>query len=543
MRKNLWYPFLITESQVRDYFQRFLIGNENIPLDAISKVKIDQVEPLFRLFALCRGEYHAHWTADCFWEREEEYTEYKSETVFVDNHGREYSSKVDGATPVSKMVPVKKSRTVVDKTQRVDEEETKSWVAYMDAEGKNSPFNEWAIKQYLDAYKRSEGGGVGAEFRSMSDMENLDPNMPHPAFPNQKINEEAVVSSVASNLKDTIRRSKELELPGNRHKNFSFLLVPDLHIDYEEYLPFYKVTYTYEKKQYDVWFFGQGTGEYFCEKYPESSESIPKLESAKKSSQSSMFAGLVGVPLVFLIGYLKHIEVFPVMLVFAVFCTAVFLSSLVKYIYVKKEIENISSLKIRLSAITSQANKSSDEKRAEMISLIGKEYATDNDKKAKSNKILRVAIYGIAIGVAGFLLVPSMVEARTESRAEKVAEERRQAEMQALVGTWVRSNVPAGSIMEEQFTFRKNGEYYSTKDVDMGEKYGGISTFLGEGTYWISFPTDPTTNREDYNANTLFLWIGSKYSDDDDEPFGRSYTISEDGGTLTWGERIFVREK
>ena len=131
-------PYSVCEDEVNNIFLNFVIQGDNSPIDVALQAKITEVRRLYYPVRCYDITYSAEWSATSIWEHKETYTEYKSKTVYVDYSGKEHnspgfdryfkgsvisSSQFAGKdtkpwTPISKTVPVTKTKTVVDNVEQ-----------------------------------------------------------------------------------------------------------------------------------------------------------------------------------------------------------------------------------------------------------------------------------------------------------------------------------------------------------------------------------------------------------------------------------------
>lgn len=113
-------PFGLTDEMVKISFLDAIASMPKAPLDAAAKAKIVKIEKIYTLCRIYDFDFQADWSATSIWEHKENYTEYTTEMVFVDEFGNESKYKLSDKYkgPVPKTVPVTKSKTVRDNVEQ-----------------------------------------------------------------------------------------------------------------------------------------------------------------------------------------------------------------------------------------------------------------------------------------------------------------------------------------------------------------------------------------------------------------------------------------
>ncbi len=254
-RKGL--VFSISEDQIREDFVNYLLETKGIPPDASTTAQILKIKKHYQLFLKCEGPYTARWGANCIWEHKEEYTYNESEIVFVDKYGNEYSYQQEGTTPVSKLVTKTGYRTVIDKSLWVDREIKDRYSEFVHAQGAPIPLYNWVVEKIR---KSTHATSILSDddFFECSTTEQRD--------------EKKVLSSTETNCKNACLSHVKAIIPGDRYTDFTFNFEDDFKISEECYIPLYQVEYTYNHRQYEVWFLGCEKGVWYSDKTPGNSK-------------------------------------------------------------------------------------------------------------------------------------------------------------------------------------------------------------------------------------------------------------------------------
>ena len=258
--------FSVNEDQVREDFVNYLLETKEIPPDASTAAQIVKIKKHYQLFSKCEGPYTAHWGSRCIWEHTEEYTYKDTETVFVDKYGTEYSYQYDGTTPVSREVTKTGYRTVVDRVEQVNRKINNNYSELIHAQGVVTPLSNWIIERFSKE-KTTVASLSDGDFSGCTVTEQRDRGR--------------VTTLADTNCKNACLSYVKTIIPGNRYVNFTFDFKGDFKISEEYYIPVYQVEYTYNHRQYEVWFSGYEKGVWFSEKTPNSS----KIKSPGKVSK------------------------------------------------------------------------------------------------------------------------------------------------------------------------------------------------------------------------------------------------------------------
>lgn len=249
--------FSISEDQIREDFVNYLLETKGIPPDASTTAQILNIKKNYQLFLKCEGPYTARWGANCIWEHKEEYKYNESEIVFVDKNGYEYTYQQEGTTPVSKLVEKTGYRTVIDKSLWVDREIKDRYSEFVHAQGVSSPLYNWIIEII---------GNSAPATSLLSDDDFFE------CSTTEQRDEEKVLSSAETNCKNACFSHVKAIIPGDRYTNFTFNFEDDFKISEECYIPLYQVEYTYNHRQYEVWFLGYEKGVWYSDKTPGNSK-------------------------------------------------------------------------------------------------------------------------------------------------------------------------------------------------------------------------------------------------------------------------------
>lgn len=255
--------FTISESQIQEEFLNYLLKTEDIPPDASVAAKIKKIEKQYRLFSKCSGPYIARWKATCIWERREEYTYEEDKIVFVDKYGFENNYRVDGSTPIAKRVQKTGYRTVIDKVEPKNETIKKEYSALVPADGIETPLSNWISEKFC----QYETASTTLSDDELSECIIVDPKR-----------EVKAILLADANCKSSCLSYVKTIIPGNRYKDFTFDFTSFFKANGDYYIPVYRVEYTYNNSQYEVWFSGCEKGVWFSDNSPKGS----KNEFSKK---------------------------------------------------------------------------------------------------------------------------------------------------------------------------------------------------------------------------------------------------------------------
>lgn len=283
------FPFSITEDQVKNFFLEFLIKEKNISPNVVIDAEIKEVIKQYHVHYYCDGPYSAHWKATCVRTHTEEFMTTESKIVFVDKNGTEYSYQADGTTPVSKSVPKKDYKTVVDGVDLINRKESENYSCFVSGEIIDSPLSQWINKEFINEKSKI----IYLDKKSLNQDDVIKHNNSGIA---KKTADNRCKNTILTSVKNSMKSSA-----GTQYKDFTFDFNSDINVDAEVYIPIYNVTYLYNNIQYEVWFSGFKSNNCFSEKKPETNNknvskhlSIVAWISFGLCSLITIFAAFVG---------------------------------------------------------------------------------------------------------------------------------------------------------------------------------------------------------------------------------------------------------
>lgn len=393
--------FSVGENQIRESFINFLLEEKEIPPDACVSAEIVNIKKHYLLFSKCKGPYTAHWSAKCIWERTEEYTYNDTEVVFVDKAGRQYSYQFDGTTPIPKQVTKTGYRNIIDRVEQVNREIKENYCKFIQAQGEVSPLYNWIA----DRFVKSKSAAVTLSAGDFSEC----------TVAEQK-NIGKVLRTAQTECKGACLSFVKSIIPGNKYSDFKFDFKSDFKISDEYYMPIYEVEYTYNRRQYEVWFSGYEKDVWFCDEIPKSS----KIKSPQKASKALFIASasafiidIVIIIIVAIIGNSKPLSTMWFLLAIIVFLFAVFLICLIAGGILEntslKNTERRDDIKNLLAQIYHNQEIPLKERKSEMERTVNEFGAKEAKFSGKRKKRILIPVISILIIVISALMIKQLI--------------------------------------------------------------------------------------------------------------------------------------
>ena len=258
------FAFNVSEDTLNASLFNFLLQSKEVPPAVAAKAKIKAIEKEYYAFYNCEGSYSANWPITCYWEHQEEYITYESVIVYVKD-SREYSYQVAGSTPVSKVVPKKNYKTIIDNTQTHFLNRSGHYSGLISSQGIDSAMSQWVNSEFT-TYIPKPIILDSLEIKKFSVFDGDNYNASKIAIA-ERVKREAYYSM-----------QKDMNIPRcSRYSGGELDFQNSFEITQKLYLPIYKVIYEYNGRQFEAWFPGFKSGNGFSEKTPE-----PKIKKASK---------------------------------------------------------------------------------------------------------------------------------------------------------------------------------------------------------------------------------------------------------------------
>lgn len=405
--------FTISESQIQEEFLNYLLKTEDIPPDASVAAKITKIEKQYRLFTKCSGPYIARWKATCIWERREEYTYEEDKIVFIDKYGSEFNYRVDGSTPIAKRVQKTGYRTVIDKVEPKNETIKKEYSALVPADGIETPLSNWISEKFC----QYETDSTTLSDDELSGCIIVDPKR-----------EIKAILLADANCKSSCLSYVKTIIPGNRYKDFTFDFTSFFKANGDYYIPVYRVEYTYNNSQYEVWFSGCEKGVWFSDNSPISSKTISHKKASKRLYTLSVIFTIVDVLILIIAAFFSSefsLEFMDIMIYAAIAVFCVLIGCLIAGRIFQKSSSTLPKqwidVKKRLSEICNNQEMTLQDRKLKMEQLV-KELGAE-DAKVSRNRKKRAIIFLVAILVviaSIFLAKQVIIPMKNYSKAEKL---------------------------------------------------------------------------------------------------------------------------
>lgn len=400
--------FSVSENQIREDFINYLLKEKEIPPDACISAQIVKIKKHYQLSSKCEGQYTTHWSAKCTWEHTEKYTYTDTEIVFVDDYGIERPYRQDGWTPVPKQVTKTDHKIITDKVEQVNRDIKDNYCELIHAQGEASPLYNWIIERF----KNSKYTAV-----ELSDNDLLECNI------TEQRNMIKVLQSAQDNCKSACLSRVKAIIPGNRYENFKFDFKSDFKISEEFYIPVYQVEYTYNHKQYEVWFSGYEKGVWFSEKTPKNSN----IKSHKKLYATSISAFLIDAALLIImaiIGKFNMIPTIPILFTIIILLFGVFIICLITGVVLDNSTVNTErrdDIKNLLTQVYHNQDMTLQAKKSEMKQAV-KEFDANETKISNRRKkcILIPSISILVIALSFFMTKQVILPTVNYNNAEKL---------------------------------------------------------------------------------------------------------------------------
>lgn len=268
--KALSIPFKSEKEEIEKDFLKWSESKNEVPIDFRTNARLLEMEKIYVPIRNFKNiTYSAEWEARSYWEHTESYTEYESKIVYIDSYGNEHNS-LQGAKicsennyqpqAVSKNVPVKRYKTIIDKAENTDGILTKtapSVKTYYSQESSDE-FCKWIVKvskKHSEDYK---------EHNCVSDSTILE------LYGNDKESFEKTEKKLYSEAETLCKE----QIPGTSYKEFS---ITKFSVDFDKdiiLVPLFCVRYEYKNQQYDYYVNGTNRDDIFVEKYPIDNEFV-----------------------------------------------------------------------------------------------------------------------------------------------------------------------------------------------------------------------------------------------------------------------------
>lgn len=270
--------FTLSEKEVRENFLDFIIKGDTTPIDVACESTIVQITKQYYPVRCFYVTYSADWEATSIWEHKEDYTEYKTETVYIDfrgkehdNNSRDYEVRNGQSTwhyrrPMQKNIPVKKTRTVVDRTERTYGEisdERFFQPAYIPSDSSQTKFAKWIGAQV--APRKYVIGQVEEECQIQGLYGSDD----------------YAKQFVTSHVKDRAYTLCKRQVPGSRYEDFS---ISNFHAEYKMdivLIPIFYITYSYNGEIFECWRSGTSEEKWYSHNKPQDSTIAEQDQQAR----------------------------------------------------------------------------------------------------------------------------------------------------------------------------------------------------------------------------------------------------------------------
>lgn len=265
IKKTQKIPFSGSKETIERAFLMWSYEKHETPLDIIKNSQILEINKMYYPIRYFHHiNYTANWEATSYWEHKEEYTEYESKIVFVDQIGGEHRTE-SGAKlhsdnsyspqALSKNVPVTKTKTILDGTERTNgvAKGTAEPVYINYQKNISEKFDNWTTQIAKDNsnnyhYKNTDNNC------EICDLFGTD--------------EQAFSFYKRSTLYDKVVSSCKKEIPGSRYSDFIITRYePNYEVDII-LLPLFEVRYKYKDKEYTYFVNGSNLNSTFSENHP-----------------------------------------------------------------------------------------------------------------------------------------------------------------------------------------------------------------------------------------------------------------------------------
>lgn len=314
IKKTQKIPFSGSKETIEKVFLMWSYEKHETPLDIITNSQILEINKLYYPIRYFHNiNYTANWEATSYWEHKEEYTEYESKIVFVDELGGEHRTE-SGAIlhsgnnycpkALSKNVPVTKSKTILDKTEHtngiVKDSIESIYINYQ--KNISEQLDNWTIQIAKENSNNYNYEAPDNDCR-ICDLFGTD---------------EQAFSFVKRTLLEQAETLCKKDIPGSRYSDFKMI-----GLDYEYkaeiiLLPLFEVRYKYKDKEYKYFVNGSNLNNTFSENHPidnEYSEKSTKLtnEIIELENKKSLYSKLVKF-------------VFPIVFIISLICAFLFMT-------------------------------------------------------------------------------------------------------------------------------------------------------------------------------------------------------------------------
>ncbi len=284
-------PFNVTEDDLRKVFISFLTKSDTAPIDLSARAKIKKIIKKMYPVRCFNVSYFERWEATSIWEHDEPYTEYKSETIFIDYQGNEHknmgydvwsrgyhvgTSMVGGKDhtpwkPQQKIVPITKYKTVIDNIEdthgAIQDTSFVPIVTYNEDDPLAEQFTKWLID---------------CDIKNLSVDYNEDYTKNCDIMPLLQSNEYAE-NLMISKIKQLAHEQCCEAIPGDRYED---LVVHELDINSNMFitlLPYYHIEYEYNQKTYECWRSGIKEKGFIYNEMPEDEMLSSRIKKEQKN--------------------------------------------------------------------------------------------------------------------------------------------------------------------------------------------------------------------------------------------------------------------
>lgn len=266
-------PLSAKKETVENSFLFWAYEKRELPIDIQKTAKLLEVTSFYvSMRKFYNIKYKADWEAMSIWEHKEEYTEYKTKTVYLNDSGQECNTPSEAMrktshTPIEKsfipqamqkVEPITKHKTVIDRTQMtsgtVEQEGQVQYVVNFD--GTNNELNSWI--ESIGKYSLS---------KCIEYVENDNDNVLEPQY-----NADDDFRATKYSLQQSSEPLCKKQVPGNRYTNFR---ITNFDCTYDSdiiLIPIYKVKYTYQNKEYAYLVAGNNLNDTFSVNHPVDNE-------------------------------------------------------------------------------------------------------------------------------------------------------------------------------------------------------------------------------------------------------------------------------
>ena len=373
-------PFAITEEDIRKNFLDWAILGDDTPIDIACNAIITKVQKKYYPIRSIEVIYATEWTAESYWEHKEEetYSEPRYWVVNEQNGERHITPNPNVYLPSYKHIETtyvqkKRYKTIVDKIERTSgllEPQSKIFKRLI-FDGKDEALCNWLdLACTDDAVPATDALTVGCEFCDLSGSD------------------EKCVSDVVEEAKERATEQCAELVPGDRHEKLQLHQFSSKQQVTIKLIPFYEVTYTYNDKEYSVYFSGIKAHDALGTEKPVNADleaTRKQMTEEKESANGSIYLFLllvIGFPIV---AYIFCVMIGPSVGNFVYFLLLVAFAA--EIFFIVKAVKAIKKFRTAKNELTARQT-GIDEKKKKIAEIVKQDDLTAEQQKAMIQQVI-----------------------------------------------------------------------------------------------------------------------------------------------------------